>query len=163
MAMFDTITCYFPLPDGFEYPYGWQTYDLGGGMGEFTIDKEGQLFFSGPGAVDCVLIRALTGKEPHEVEIPPQPVNHSGTVSIYGCNLARQIPGFAGIDSFIATHDDKPYWQRTYKIRFKKGKVVKITGGESNKTESNRVQVLLKDAEVISAASMKQRRKQRKK
>ena len=94
MALFDEIYCKYKLPDDApecvkECP-GFQTYDLGQGMGQYTITEDGQLLCDST-LLGGLIIDALGGDQ---TKIKPIPIKYvRKRIEMCWCNLRGGSPG----------------------------------------------------------------------
>lgn len=147
MGMFDTITCEYPLPDGYDArAVQFQTKDLDNSLLHYTITADGRLvahrveyeatppeeqpLYGTPAWEAGGLARMLGMLRPKRTwdeEVP-----YHGDITFYCTNVTA-----AGPEGF-ATEQDAPRDDREYTARFTEGRVVRISGGADHSWDPGR-------------------------
>ena len=110
MGLFDEVHCRYPLPDDapeFVRRFrAFQTYDLGRGMGEYTITEEGQL---------CASLNSWR----------PGPIYYKRKrLELYASNLRGGKPTPSGFQYYTENGED--YVSIVYVVQIRDGKVSSI-------------------------------------
>ncbi len=123
MGLFDTICCKKQLPDNApdfvkECPV-FQTYDLGRGMGEYTITEDGRLLMDSN--LTTWMIREALGCK----EFPPVPLEYKRKrIEMRADNLRGGAP--RGKRYVYFTDDGGDYTEVVYVVQIRDGKVSSI-------------------------------------
>lgn len=124
MGLFDSIRCDYPLPgdppDFLKNAPFFQTKDLGEGMGDYYITKDGELYLDFSGFDG--LKEALCGGT--DFVLKDKKMNTSKKIEFYGSNLRAGKP--RGKEYIFFTDDGSDYVSIGYVAQFKKGKLVSI-------------------------------------
>lgn len=134
MGLLDEVYCEMPLPDDapefLKKCPAFQTYDLGRGMGNFTITKDGILQLT-PGTFDLSWCFEITGVKP--IEIPPDkitpikpiPMNYKRKrLEIHATNLRAAGP--QGDKYVYYTDDGSDCIDISYIVQIRNGRVSSI-------------------------------------
>jgi hypothetical protein len=122
MGLFDDIYCKKKLPD--DAPEfvkkcpSFQTYDLGGGMGQYTITEDGQLM------LESNMMREIFKSEPK-----PVPVKYvRKKIEMHATNLRAGAPGKGKKKGqyIYYTENGEDYISIVYVVQIRNGKVSSI-------------------------------------
>jgi len=124
MGLFDSIRCDYPLPGDppsflKNAPF-FQTKDLGEGMGDYYITKDGELYLDFSGFDN---LKEVFG-EGKDFVLKDKKINISKKIEFYGSNLRAGKP--RGKNYIYFTDDGNDYVAITYLAQFKKGKLISI-------------------------------------